>query len=467
MGRSPDGFGGVSPENNSRHTERGGQVRNAGIVADECGADLNHPGQFGQREALRDLGARDGQGGSETLQAFAFGFAADEQQVQISGVDEMLQEVRPFCFGPIFLFTAAAGVQRDGGGRVRFLMFVAVGRRVEFKLRHVVGIENCEALEGPEVNLGGMHFFGFVWSMRADDELGGGAAGDVGFENIIGVVEIGEDDIEFGEIVREVLGEDSAPGEKTGEGARFDGLHAVDEAGGLGELDDVRVAEDFQVGVGKLTAQGGDRGQREDKISNRAAANHENFSASRLHEQNCALMEFRQAEDDHKKSEGEPDGRADADTLVIGGGPIQEIAKAPGGEREPDAGDDENVGPGLNHERPMGYFEHGPAAIDHQFCDEEKYDRQSANGDEILDENAGADADGGEQEAQSALVICEIGDGFLAQDPEKPDGGEEHEADADGDVAREFAHGNGEFLRFDQAIDLGQAHAEPNQNTEG
>ena len=43
-------------------------------------------------------------------------------------------------------------------------------------------------------------------------------------------------------------------------------------------LGDVRVAEDFEAGFGKMPAQRRQHRQREDKVPNGAAADHENFA---------------------------------------------------------------------------------------------------------------------------------------------------------------------------------------------
>jgi len=39
--------------------------------------------------------------------------AADEKQIQIRGRDELCEELSPLCLGPVFLFTAAAGVKGE------------------------------------------------------------------------------------------------------------------------------------------------------------------------------------------------------------------------------------------------------------------------------------------------------------------------------------------------------------------
>jgi len=146
------------------------------------------------------------------------------------------------------------------------------------KPRDGVGVEDGEAFEGFEIDFGGVDMDAFVRAVGADNELRAGAAGDVGLEDFVWVVKVGEDEIEFGEVVSEVIGELAVAGEKAGEGLGFDGLHAVDEAAGQRELGDVRVAEDFDLGSGELPAQGGDGRERQDEVADCAAADDEDFA---------------------------------------------------------------------------------------------------------------------------------------------------------------------------------------------
>src|SRR5882724_6282840 len=102
----------------------------------------------------------------------------------------------------------------------------------------MIGVKYGEAFQRTQINFGGVDFFGFVGTIGAGDELRGGTARDIGFENVVRVVEIGKDDVEFGKILHEVFGELAASREKSGQRAGFDGLRAVNEAAGFGELDD-------------------------------------------------------------------------------------------------------------------------------------------------------------------------------------------------------------------------------------
>ena len=81
-GRAPDLGDGVAPQDNAGQAQRGGQVRDAGIVADESGAALEQAAQFRQRQALGQAETRRRQGGRQALEAFGLGLAADEQKVE-------------------------------------------------------------------------------------------------------------------------------------------------------------------------------------------------------------------------------------------------------------------------------------------------------------------------------------------------------------------------------------------------
>src|SRR5262249_51166280 len=63
-----------------------------------------------------------------------------------------------------------------------------------------------------------------------------------------------------------------------------DRLDAVHELTGNGELNDVRITQHFELRLRELPAQGGNRGKREDEVTDRAAANDEDFAAL-LHDQ--------------------------------------------------------------------------------------------------------------------------------------------------------------------------------------
>src|SRR5256885_12843269 len=66
---------------------------------------------------------------------------------------------------------------------------------------------------------------------------------------------------------------------KTRQWASFDSLGAIHQAGFLGQLNDVRIAKDLQMGLRKVVAQGGNRRQGQNEVANGSSANHQNLPA--------------------------------------------------------------------------------------------------------------------------------------------------------------------------------------------
>ena len=122
-----------------------------------------------------------------------------------------------------------------------------------------------------------------VRAMRAGDELRARATADVVLENLVGVIQVGNDQIEVGEIVRQLLGQFAATREKPGQRAGFDGLRLVGQAAGQGQGHDVRIAEHFQARLGKLPTQRGHGRQGQNEIPNGAASNDQDLAAEGFH----------------------------------------------------------------------------------------------------------------------------------------------------------------------------------------
>src|SRR5262245_47400835 len=114
--------------------------------------------------------------------------------------------------------------------------------------------------------------------MRRGDKLAVQTFVDVGFENLVRVVEVRNDDVELGEIIAQVFRQFSVTRKKSGQCARLDRLHSIHQSASERELCDMRVAQDFKMRVGKLIPQRSENGKRENEISNRAAADDEDFS---------------------------------------------------------------------------------------------------------------------------------------------------------------------------------------------
>jgi hypothetical protein len=129
-----------------------------------------------------------------------------------------------------------------------------------------------------QVNLRGVDLLLFVRAMRALNEPAVTTAANVGPEDSVRVVEIGNDQIELGKIIHEVGREFTVAGKESSQPASLDGLHAIRQATRQCELCDVRVTENFEMRFWKLASQGCDGWKRENEISNRATSDDEDFA---------------------------------------------------------------------------------------------------------------------------------------------------------------------------------------------
>jgi len=186
-----------------------------------------------------------------------------------------MQKLRPPGFRPVFALAAAAGMEGQRAGRRR-------GRR-QAQAGDGVGVKDGQAFERLEIDFGGVQAASVHGPVRSGDEIGAGAEGHIRPENAVRVVEIGDDDIESGEVADEFGGQPAAAGEKAGEVGGFNGLNPVDQAARQGQLGDVGIAEDFQVRGGELPPERGDRRQREHEVADGPAANHQQFALARIH----------------------------------------------------------------------------------------------------------------------------------------------------------------------------------------
>src|SRR5437867_1994935 len=146
----------------------------------------------------------------------------------------------------------------------------------------MVRVEDCQPIQGFEIDFGGMDVVSLIRAVGSGDKLRAVAASDICLKNVIGIVKIGHYEIALGKIIGHVLGELAVTGEKAGKRARVNRLRLVCQTAGHGQFDDMRITQHFQVRLGKLLSQGGDCRQGQNKISDRAAANDENLAAKRV-----------------------------------------------------------------------------------------------------------------------------------------------------------------------------------------
>ena len=118
--------------------------------------------------------------------------------------------------------------------------------------------------------------FGRCEFARAENQIFYSAPAQIGLKDAIWIVKIAQDQIEAGEIIREVRRKFGIPREKAGEWPVLDGTDSLRITAVLGERDDMFVAEDFQMRAGIRFAERTQGRQRQDKIADRAAADNEN-----------------------------------------------------------------------------------------------------------------------------------------------------------------------------------------------
>src|SRR2546423_5692473 len=101
------------------------------------------------------------------------------------------------------------------------------------------------------------------------------AAAKICFEDQVRVVEITDDQIEFGEIFREISRQLGILREEPGQSSRLNRANALRVKAIFGQGRDVLVTENFDVRAWIRVAQSFDCRKSENEIADRAAANHE------------------------------------------------------------------------------------------------------------------------------------------------------------------------------------------------
>src|ERR1041385_9205654 len=115
----------------------------------------------------------------------------------------------------------------------------------------------------------------FIRTMRRREKLRSRTSADVRSENQIGIVEIGNDEIEARKKIAERRGESASARKETRQRPGLDRTHFVSAAGEFGQAGDVQIAEHFETRFRKVLSQCSNRGQRENEITNRSAADDE------------------------------------------------------------------------------------------------------------------------------------------------------------------------------------------------
>jgi hypothetical protein len=117
--------------------------------------------------------------------------------------------------------------------------------------------------------------FAVVELCRAGKKILDAGFSNVLFEDPIRIVEITDDQVEACEIFAEFRGQVGVPREKSGQRSRVERANAVRIEASFGERDDGLGAENFKMCARETIAKQFDRGQGEDEIADRAAADDE------------------------------------------------------------------------------------------------------------------------------------------------------------------------------------------------
>src|SRR5204862_6262901 len=146
-------------------------------MADEQRTLLEQLCQFNQSQTLRKPNTRreNSHALGQPMQTLAFGFSADEQQLMVGCLNQMVQQIGPFVFRPILLIASAAGMKSEVLGR---------GFRVEREARDWVGIENRQLLERFEIDSGCVKPELLIGPMRPGDELREAATPNICLKNL-------------------------------------------------------------------------------------------------------------------------------------------------------------------------------------------------------------------------------------------------------------------------------------------
>src|SRR4051812_30958294 len=113
--------------------------------------------------------------------------------------------------------------------------------------------------------------------MRAGNELGLGAAGNVRLEYSVRIIEIRDDNREAREELLQGSVECSLFGKETGQCPRIDGTDLLHQTGCFGQRGDLGIAENFDQRPRELLAERGKHRQGQNKVPDCAAAHDENF----------------------------------------------------------------------------------------------------------------------------------------------------------------------------------------------
>ena len=196
--------------------------------------------------------------------------------------------------------------------------------------------------------MGGMAGAGVVRTGDAAEESSFGNLMDATFELGVGVVEVGDDEVEGIEEACGLGGDRCGRGEEGGELWGFESGDTICVRIECGEARDVGVAEDLDVSVWEMVSERLEDWERENEIPDGTPARDEDSFETEVLRVHCGWGRLEgeepQSEDEQTKSEAEC--AAHFDSFGGFGEPVEPVAEFPRRDGDPDAADNPYVGPG-------------------------------------------------------------------------------------------------------------------------
>src|SRR5438105_4243965 len=92
-------------------------MSDAGVVPDEAGAHGQAWCEFAQGDVSGQLYSGIRQRLNQPGKSLLFGFSSYDQQLHRRGANELIEQLRPFCFRPVFAFASTARMERQRASR--------------------------------------------------------------------------------------------------------------------------------------------------------------------------------------------------------------------------------------------------------------------------------------------------------------------------------------------------------------
>ena len=204
------------------------------------------------------------------------GFTGNDHERTVEISEEMISKLNPVLQRPILLVATASGMKRhhrscQSSEKFSSTMSIFAGRIESWSK---VGNWETEFFDwARELSRRMRTFFNLD---RTAHNLSHAASAQIRFENQIRIVEIGEYEIELGEMRYQFGRQICILGKESRQGRRFNRPDSLRIKAILGERGDLFVAENFDLRTRVRFAQCFERREGENEIANRAAADNQN-----------------------------------------------------------------------------------------------------------------------------------------------------------------------------------------------